>query len=71
MQEFYVDGTTIPQVDFDVGPSWSGLLPISGNQNETREVGEARGYAILSAVLTIQSYSFGFSLPVLREASMI
>lgn len=36
--EFYVDGKTIPQVDFDVGPSWSGLLPISGNANETRKV---------------------------------
>ena len=36
--EFYVDGKTIPEVDFDVGPSWSGLLPISGNKNETRKV---------------------------------
>ena len=36
--EFYVDGTTIPEVDFDVGPSWSGLLPISGDPNETRKV---------------------------------
>lgn len=36
--EFYVDGTTIPEVNFDVGPSWSGLLPISGNANETRKV---------------------------------
>ncbi|KAG6826321.1 hypothetical protein H0H92_000322 [Tricholoma furcatifolium] len=35
--EFYVDGTSIPEVDFDVGPSWAGLLPISGNANETRE----------------------------------
>jgi len=25
-------------VDFDVGPSWSGLLPISGDENETREL---------------------------------
>jgi carboxypeptidase D len=36
--EFYVNGKTIPQVGFDVGPSWSGLLPISGNKNETRKV---------------------------------
>ncbi|KAG6910181.1 hypothetical protein DXG01_012630 [Tephrocybe rancida] len=36
--EFYVDGTTIPEVDFDVGPSWSGLLPISANANETRKL---------------------------------
>ena len=36
--EFYVDGTTIPEVSFDVGPSWAGLLPISGDANETRQV---------------------------------
>lgn len=36
--EFYVDGTTLPLVDFDVGPSWAGLIPISGVANETRKV---------------------------------
>ncbi len=36
--EFYVDGTTIPEVNFDVGPSWAGLLPISPNADETRKV---------------------------------
>ncbi|KAI5121519.1 hypothetical protein M0805_002580 [Coniferiporia weirii] len=36
--EFYVDGANIPEVDFDVGPSWSGLLPISGDANETRKL---------------------------------
>ncbi|KAH9856035.1 alpha/beta-hydrolase [Lenzites betulinus] len=36
--EFYVDGTTIPDVDWDVGPSWSGLLPISSDPNETRKL---------------------------------
>jgi len=36
--EFYVDGKSIPEVDFDVGPSWSGLLPISSNANETRKL---------------------------------
>ncbi|KIJ45862.1 hypothetical protein M422DRAFT_74935 [Sphaerobolus stellatus SS14] len=36
--EFWVDGTAIPEVDFDIGPSWAGLLPISGAQNETREL---------------------------------
>ena len=36
--EFFVDGKNIPQVSFDVGPSWAGLLPISGNANETRKV---------------------------------
>ncbi|KAF8905762.1 Alpha/Beta hydrolase protein [Gymnopilus junonius] len=36
--EFFVNGSAIPEVDFDVGPSWSGLLPISGNKNETRQL---------------------------------
>ncbi|KAI0352504.1 alpha/beta-hydrolase [Trametes cingulata] len=36
--EFYVDGTTIPDVDWDIGPSWSGLLPISSDPNETRKL---------------------------------
>jgi len=35
---FYVDGTTIPDVNWDVGPSWAGLLPISGDKGETRKV---------------------------------
>ncbi|EIW62227.1 alpha/beta-hydrolase [Trametes versicolor FP-101664 SS1] len=36
--EFYVDGTTIPDVDWDVGPSWSGLMPISSDPHETRKL---------------------------------
>lgn len=36
--EFYVDGTNLPEVDFDIGPSWAGLLPISDNANETRKL---------------------------------
>ncbi|KAI0729999.1 Alpha/Beta hydrolase protein [Fomitopsis betulina] len=36
--EFYVDGATIPLVDWDAGPSWAGLLPISNNTNETRQL---------------------------------
>ena len=36
--EFYVNGATIPLVNFDVGPSWSGLIPISSAANETRKV---------------------------------
>jgi carboxypeptidase D len=36
--EFYVDGKSIPDVDWDVGPSWSGLLPISNKTGETREL---------------------------------
>ena len=40
MIAFYVDGTSIPEVDWDIGPSWAGLLPISGNEDETRQVSE-------------------------------
>ncbi|KAF8638469.1 hypothetical protein AX17_002180 [Amanita inopinata Kibby_2008] len=36
--QFFVDGAVIPEVNFDVGSSWSGLLPISGDQNETRKL---------------------------------
>ncbi|KAI0059324.1 alpha/beta-hydrolase [Artomyces pyxidatus] len=36
--QFWVDGTSIPLVDFDVGPSWSGLIPISSAANETRKL---------------------------------
>ena len=36
--QFYVDGSHLPEVDFDIGPSWAGLLPISGNANETRQL---------------------------------
>ncbi|KAF8959451.1 alpha/beta-hydrolase [Flammula alnicola] len=36
--QFFVNGSTIPDVDFDVGPSYSGLLPISGAANETRKL---------------------------------
>ncbi|TBU48753.1 alpha/beta-hydrolase [Dichomitus squalens] len=37
-KEFFVDGTKIPDVNFDAGPSWSGLMPISGAKNETRKL---------------------------------
>lgn len=36
--QFYVDGATIPEVGFDAGPSWAGLLPISNKTGETREL---------------------------------
>ena len=36
--EFYVNGSAIPDVDFDTGPSWAGLSPISADPNETRKV---------------------------------
>ncbi|RDB24738.1 hypothetical protein Hypma_007941 [Hypsizygus marmoreus] len=37
-EKFFVDGTRIPEVKFDAGPSWSGLMPISGDPNETRKL---------------------------------
>jgi len=37
-KKFFVDGTKIPDVNFDAGPSWSGLMPISGDPNETRKL---------------------------------
>ncbi|KAK2459782.1 hypothetical protein APHAL10511_008214 [Amanita phalloides] len=36
--QFYVDGSKLPLIDWDVGPSWSGLLPISNDPNETRKL---------------------------------
>ncbi|KAG1741365.1 Alpha/Beta hydrolase protein [Suillus lakei] len=36
--EFYVDGRSLPLVDFDVGPSWAGLLPINNSHNEMCKV---------------------------------
>lgn len=36
--EFAVDGTAIPDVDFDIGESYAGLLPISQKKNETSQL---------------------------------
>lgn len=36
--EFAVNGSAIPDVDFDIGESYAGLLPISSKANETREL---------------------------------
>ncbi|KUJ11815.1 alpha/beta-hydrolase [Mollisia scopiformis] len=36
--KFQVNGSAIPDVDFDVGESYAGLLPISKDANETREL---------------------------------
>lgn len=71
--EFYVDGRSIPDVNFDVGPSWSGLIPISGAANETRKVqlfklGNATGELRFNLVLPISSCSSGSSLRVRKEA---
>ena len=70
--EFYVDGTTIPEVDWDVGPSWAGLLPISGDKDETRKVRyfaeSSRPIATSVSILKpIRSCSSGSTLPDLLE----
>lgn len=36
--EFAVNGSAIPDVSFDIGESYAGLLPISSSPNETREL---------------------------------
>ncbi|KAF2861342.1 alpha/beta-hydrolase [Piedraia hortae CBS 480.64] len=33
--QFYVDGSAIPNVTFDIGPSYAGLLPISSEPNSS------------------------------------
>ena len=35
---FAVNGTGIPEVPFDVGESYAGLLPISSSEDETRQI---------------------------------
>ena len=37
-KKFYVDGSKIPEVDFDIGESYAGLLPISSDPNEERQL---------------------------------
>lgn len=37
-QKFFVDGSSIPDVNFDAGPSWAGLLPISAASGESRRL---------------------------------
>ncbi|MCJ1462750.1 hypothetical protein MMC07_001353 [Pseudocyphellaria aurata] len=37
-QKFAVNGTALPDVDFDIGESYAGLLPISQKKNETRQL---------------------------------
>ncbi|KAF4629363.1 hypothetical protein G7Y89_g8787 [Cudoniella acicularis] len=36
--KYSVNGTAIPEVDFDVGESYAGLMPISSASNETRQL---------------------------------
>ncbi|KAF1988798.1 serine carboxypeptidase [Aulographum hederae CBS 113979] len=37
-EKFVVNGSAIPDVDFDIGESYAGLLPISSAPNETRQL---------------------------------
>ncbi len=36
--EFEVDGNGIPEVPFDIGESYAGTLPISGNQDDENQL---------------------------------
>lgn len=36
--EFVIDGKAIPEVDFDVGESYAGLLPISNSTTESNNL---------------------------------
>ena len=55
-----MDGSKIPLVNWDVGPSWAGLLPISNDPNETRKV-RRWGSASVSSNDVLYSFSSGFS----------
>src|SRR5277367_68467 len=37
-KEFAVNGTAMPEVDFDIGESYAGLIPISASPDETRKL---------------------------------
>jgi hypothetical protein len=60
--EFYVKGTKILLVDFDVGDSWAGLLPISSHANETRKVCPCAYTLHTKSMLITASFSFGIFL---------
>lgn len=36
-RKFYVDGSKLPFVEFDAGPSYAGLLPLTSDPNENRK----------------------------------
>jgi carboxypeptidase D len=38
LSAFAIDGTGMPEVNFDIGESYAGLLPISESANETRKL---------------------------------
>jgi len=64
-----VDGKKIPEVDFDAGDSWAGLLPISSDPNETRKV--RRCIYSCMTMLNPPSYFFGTILRQRRETKTI
>jgi hypothetical protein len=66
--EFYVNGTKIPLVDFDVGDSWAGLLPISSHANETRKVCPCAYIPCTKSMLIPASFSFGIFLQLRMAA---
>lgn len=35
---FIVDGTLLPDVNFDIGESYAGLIPITANEDETQKL---------------------------------
>ena len=37
-EQFVVDGTGVPDINFDIGESYAGLLPISDDPNEKRQL---------------------------------
>jgi carboxypeptidase D len=61
--EFYVNGATIPLVNFDVGPSWSGLIPISSAADETRKVWLLENFTDDGFALLILQLFFWFFPP--------
>jgi len=61
--EFYVNGATIPLVNFDVGPSWSGLIPISSAANEKKKVWLLETFTDDGVALPIPQLFFWFFPP--------
>ena len=70
LPDFYVEGTTIPQVNFDVGPSWSGLIPISSAPNETRKVWFQRETSQPGQSVSLRSQLFFWLFPPGPEGSL-
>jgi len=62
--EYYVDGKSLPFVNFDVGPSWAGLIPVSPAANETRKVqSQGNSSGEFSLVLLTSQLFFWFFPP--------